>query len=510
MTSPLGSDHVECFRACVGHLLGLCFEDSKLIQLAEVLAGRLEATSLSCQAYLSRLQDAAPPRDELRALARELTVGETYFFRNPDQFRAFSEVAVPERLRSPNGPRRVRILSAGCASGEEPYTIAILLADRLAPSWTVVIRAVDLNPAALAKAGDAHYSDWALRETPDDVQKRWFRRKGREFVLDDAPRRLVRFDERNIVEADEELWAHEAYDIVFCRNVLMYFTPQNAMKVVERIERSLAPGGYLFLGHAETLRGLSQGFHLRHTHGTFYYQRRQGATDTLAAANCRGDDGVHGAPLLGAVEAAATWVEAISRASDRVHAIAHASQRGTTVSSSPVVAARGSGGWELGSALELLKAEKFGEALDMVGRLPIEAGADPEVLLLRATLLTHHGQLAEAERVCSELLGLDDLSAGAHYLLALCREGRADAEGARHHDQLAAHLDPSFAMPRLHLGLLARHAGDEGTARRELEHALALLQHEEVSRLLLFGGGFGREALMALCRAELLRSQDGA
>ena len=102
------------------------------------------------------------------------------------------------------------------------------------------------------------------------------------------------------------------------------------------------------------------------------------------------------------------------------------------------------------------------------------------------------------------MLQLDQMSAGAHYLLALCREDAGDRSGAVDHNQVAAYLDPAFAMPRLHLGLLARRAGDRARARRELAEALVLLQREDASRLLLFAGGFGREALVALCRAELV------
>jgi chemotaxis protein methyltransferase CheR len=106
--------------------------------------------------------------------------------------------------------------------------------------------------------------------------------------------------------------------------------------------------------------------------------------------------------------------------------------------------------------------------------------------------------------VCRRLLKIDELNSGAHYVLALCREGARDQPAAANHDQVAVYLDPAFAMPRLHLGLLARRAGDSGTARRELAQALALLQREDASRLLLFGGGFNREALLGLCRAELI------
>jgi chemotaxis protein methyltransferase CheR len=96
------------------------------------------------------------------------------------------------------------------------------------------------------------------------------------------------------------------------------------------------------------------------------------------------------------------------------------------------------------------------------------------------------------------------MSAGAHYLLALCREKAGDGRSAADHDQAAAYLDPGFAMPHLHLGLLARRAGQPDAARRELSEALSLLEREDSSRLLMFGGGFGRDSLISICRAELL------
>ena len=105
--------------------------------------------------------------------------------------------------------------------------------------------------------------------------------------------------------------------------------------------------------------------------------------------------------------------------------------------------------------------------------------------------------------MCSELLEIDELNSGAHYLLALCREGVGDRTGAVEQDQISVYLDPSFAMPRLHRGLIARRAGDAVAALREFEEALLLLQREDTSRLLMFGGGFGRDALITLCRVEI-------
>lgn len=498
MITVLGSDVPERFRRIVARRLGLQFDDAKLAFLADVLRRRVEASRHTHEIYLARLETAAFA-EELRALAEELTVAETYFFRNIDQFHAFAQVALLERMRVQTVSRCLRFLSAGCASGEEAYSIAIRVREAIPdPSWRVSIRAVDVNPAVLQRAVRARFTDWALRETPPEIQRAWFRHEGRDVVLEDAARTAVEFEERNLAVEDPELWQPAMYDAIFCRNVLMYFTPEHAQSLVTRITRSLAPGGFLFLGHAETLRGLSQQFHLCHTHGTFYYQCRERTEVEPLQHRCDTFEPATAAPALAAlVEDAGTWVDAIHRAADRIQALARAPAPPIAAAVPP---ARRS---DLGLALDLLRKERFTEALDLVDRLPVESKRDPDVLLLQALLLAHSGQPAAAEQVCQQLLAVDELSAGAHYILALCREGAGDRRGAADHDQVAAYLDPLFAMPRLHLGLLARRTGDRDAARRELGQALLLFQREEASRVLLFGGGFNRDTLITLCRAEL-------
>jgi chemotaxis protein methyltransferase CheR len=190
------------------------------------------------------------------------------------------------------------------------------------------------------------------------------------------------------------------------------------------------------------------------------------------------------------------WIAAIGGSARRVELLA---QTLPPVARGPVVGPRR----DFALALDLLSRERFAEAIDLLETYPREARKDPDLILLHASLLVHSGQFDHAEKASRQLLESDEMSAGAHHVLALCREGVNDLRGAAQHDRMAIHLDPSFAMPRLHLGLLARRAGDVEAARRELDQALVLLRHEEPARLLLFGGGFTREALLALCRAEL-------
>jgi chemotaxis protein methyltransferase CheR len=501
MNASIDSGLVERFRAIVARRLGLKFEDAKLGWLGDVLRQRVESEHQAGEVYLAQLESDVA-RDELAALAQALTVAETYFFRSIDQFRALQQQVLPERLRARAARRCLRILSAGCASGEEAYSIAMALHGLLPdPSWKVSIQAVDLNPAMIEKARRARYTAWSLRETPAAMRERWFRPDGAELVLDDAVRAAVAFEVRNLNADDAEFWRPESFDVVFCRNVLMYFTPQGAQAAVTRIARSLAPGGTLFLGHAETLRGLSQDFHLRHTHGTFYYQRKDAvapAADGGVQARALANGAAESALTTAALERGDSWVEAIGKATERIRALTAQSANSPGRDAMPAVQGR-----HLGRALELFRQERFADALGLVQALPFESTRDPDMLLLHAVLLAHRGELAQAEETCERLLAIDGLNAGAHFVLALCREGAGDYAGAAERDQVAVYLDPTFAMPRLHLGLLARRAGDHEAMSRELQQALALLQREDASRLLLFGGGFDRGALLALCRAEL-------
>lgn len=501
MTATFGSSELDRFRAAISGCLGLQFEDAKLGFLAEVFHRRLESTRQNPDMYLARLGTNVL-KDEISALAQELTVPETYFFRHIDQYRAFAEIAVPDCIGPQRAVKRVRIVSAGCASGEEPYSLAMLVREAAVDrSCDVSILGIDINPAMLRKAARGRFSAWALREAPADIRQKWFRQEGSEFALDDGLRTSVRFEERNLVQHDPEFWRPGSCDIIFCRNVLMYFTPEQGRAAVARLGRALRAGGYLFLGHAETLRGLSSDFHLCHTHDTFYYQRKDSFESVprpwpaAAAADTW-------APVLLAtvVDSSPTWIEAIREAADRIKKLTDSPvpQR-PSVPPAPATPA-----WDLGLALDRLREERFGDALEIVQGLPPESRRDPDVLLLQAALLTQSGQLAKAEEACRGLLDVDELNAGAHYLLALCREGANDRPGACYHDQVAIYLDPGFAMPHLHLGLLARRASELAVAQRELGQAIVLLRGEDGSRVLLFGGGFGRDALVALCRTELL------
>lgn len=485
---------LERFRAIVARRLGLQFDNGNKEWLTDVLQQRLQKQKGAGVApYLASLGTGGGEA-ELRVLATLLTVTETYFFRVGDQFRALADAVLADRTRAHVTDHRLRFLSAGCASGEEAYSIAILLLERFPElrSWEIEVLGLDLNSAMIAKAREGRYHKWSLRDTAEEVREKYFRREGADYVLEPAARPMVRFEEKNLVSTD---WAQLGrFDVIFCRNVIMYLVPEAIQNVIAGLTQALAPGGFLFLGHAETLRGLSQDFHLRHTHEAFYYQKREAEEQTrVADAIGRGPE----APACELLDTA--WMDAVRQASERIGRLSCDS----AVSKEPVRPAGRPSQAELALIFELFRQERFRDALNALGGAAAEKDHDPDIQLLRAGLLTNCGDIEAAEAVCREILSGDDLNAGAHYLTALCRERAGDAQGAIEHDEAAIYLDGAFAMPHLHLGRMARRLADLTTARRELERAHNLLAREDAGRILLFGGGFNREALVAVSRAEL-------
>jgi chemotaxis protein methyltransferase CheR len=309
----------------------------------------------------------------------------------------------------------------------------------------------------------------------------------------------VRFLQGNLL--DSPVLEHEAFDVVFCRNVLMYFTPEQAAVVVRRLWTTLKPGGYLFLGHAENLRGLSDDFELRHTHGAFYYERKPTRDAARADSALRREIVPPERAGRPGLEATATdWLGVVDGSTQRIVALSHRAlvpspAQSPAASSTTEVRAR---------VLDLVEKELFHQALQAIDELE-ESEIDGDLLLVRAAIMTHSGQVILAERACQALLATGRRSAAAHYLLGLLDERRGHDIRSLEHVQAASDLDSSFAMPLLHLGLRAVRSGDGTSARALLGRARDMLEREAPLHLLLFGGGFQRAGLVQMCQAELSR-----
>ncbi|XVV09141.1 CheR family methyltransferase [Actinoplanes sp. CA-131856] len=446
----IGAAELIRFREVLARRLGWTFADNDSGHLTGTLRERAGARGMSARAYLDRLAARAWP-EELTVLVERLSITETYFFRHGEQFRALRDEALPERVAARQGQRVLRMLSVACSSGEEAYSLAIT-GRMVQPGsdWIIDVTGVDTNPAVLSRAEAARYSAWSLRETPDDVRRKWFQQEEGGYRVAEEARRLVRFKRHNVAEPDPELWTAGRYDVIFCRNLLMYLTAEVVSSLVERMTTALAPGGFLFLGHTDSLGSRADGLDLRQSHQAFYYCKEEKPAPGPAPA---------------------------------------------PVAAKPSEPEKTGSETSYNQALALFREERFAEALDLIDG---ERGT-----LLHGILLAQSGRLGEAITLARRLIEENGLDPDAHQLLGLCLEGGSAVAEAISQYRLAAYLDPGFALPRMRLGQLARRHGDERTAAGELERALDLLTQEKEERITLFGGGFGRLALTVQCRSEL-------
>ena len=270
----LPDDVFRLLRDAIYKRTGMWFADSSKYLLQKRLSPRARELNFdSFQKYFYFLQYDARAENEFDQIYDLVTTNETYFFREPAQLAAFTEEIVPDIL-SRKPVRKVRIWSAGCSSGEEPYSIAMLLEERgLYGNAVFEIFASDINQAVLAKARRGHYRENAFRATDPTVREKYFARDpDGSWRISDEIRNRVSFGRLNLYDEPRvSLLGH--VDIIFCRNVIIYFDDNSKKVVVSNFYKRLVEGGYLLLGHSESLISLSTQFKLRHLKNDMVYQK---------------------------------------------------------------------------------------------------------------------------------------------------------------------------------------------------------------------------------------------
>ncbi|AEI64242.1 CheR family methyltransferase [Corallococcus macrosporus] len=447
-------------------------------------------------AYRARLLEAPAALDDLLI---ELTVGETYFFRTPEHFEHLRGVVLPE-LRERHGPEHTaRLWSAACSSGEEPYSIAALL---MSEGWSehMSVYATDVSRGALARARQAHYGDWSLRGGWADRMRAHLRAEGRRYVLSPEVQKRVRFSYLNLAldtwpSADSGIWK---LDVIFCRNVLIYFNRPTIEAVARRLHDALDEGGYLFTGPSDPpLGGLAPLESVLTEWGVFYRRPLAGASLSLPIPAAWTE------PPTVAATTAPTWSPSSTGAPGAGTAAhpgirppgqpggtgtmtgrpgAAASPRpgdagadappgkatGPGASPAPERQGRAPSAAALHAARQALSRGHWREAAQHLGALD----PDPDTAATAVRALANL-DAAAAVYACAEAATRHPLVAGLRYLesLLLLGQGRlADAERAV---RQALYLEPTLVVAWLILGRVLRRHGDPAgavKAWREAEH----------------------------------------
>jgi chemotaxis protein methyltransferase CheR len=273
----LSEEEFRLLRDFIHERFGLFFDESQKGSLRSRLAGRLSALDLlSFEDYYHYLRFGPQRSQEWDSMISHLTNNETYFFREPAQLQVFAEHVLKnlKESKSRTGERTLRILSAGCSTGEEPHTLAMIVYDsgQFFWNWDVQIVGMDIDPLALEKARRGVYFHNSFRSISKALIERHFVKRNGGAELKEAIRRMVRLRRGNILDPS----SYEGlppFDAILCRNVLIYFSDAAVRKVVELFHRALSPGGYLLLGHAESLSRITDTFTPVRFQGAMIYQR---------------------------------------------------------------------------------------------------------------------------------------------------------------------------------------------------------------------------------------------
>jgi chemotaxis protein methyltransferase CheR len=257
--------------------LGLHFDDKKFYFLKTRVAKRMAALDIdNPRDYVFMIGYADPKGVEMQALANLITTNETYMFREYDQLQAFANHCLPEVLsaKQSRGDKTLRIWSAGCSSGEEPYTLAMILQEVFpqSQSWNCAITATDIDQNMLRKVVAARYGFRSVNEVPDEYRGKYLIEDGGEWIVRPRTASLVEACHLNLQDR-MAMRAMRGFDFIFCRNVLIYFDDLSRKAVIDHFHNALNPGGYVFLGHSESVGRVTTAFKLKRFESHLVYTK---------------------------------------------------------------------------------------------------------------------------------------------------------------------------------------------------------------------------------------------
>jgi chemotaxis protein methyltransferase CheR len=476
----LSENEFRSFRDLIAGRSGIYFDPGKQELLKDNLLQRMADCGLSTFADYFNLLSSPDGTKEFDHLLNLITIPETYFFRDRGQFRALEHFVIPEIVKKKTYPgASLRIWSAGCSTGEEPYTIAMILAAGTV-GRPIQILATDVSQHALKAAREGVYTDRSVRDMPQEYLNRFFTKKGDQYLLDESIKQMVEFRYFNLVSEPYPLREMSGWDIIFCRNVTIYFQAEATRKVIHNFYLSLREGGYLFAGYSESLRYITDEFNTVQMEGAFFYQK--------------------GVPQ-----------KTVRKKARKIRG-RRASTAGITREKKPKAGA-GLNSDEIeqicATAKELLEMGQPERASEILNPYLREATAPESVVLLQAEIALNRGDLDKALQLCERLVQREPLSIAGHYLLGIIYRTWEDEARAIEEFRKVLYLEPEHALARFNLGDLYSQVGQFDEARVEYANVVRLLEKRPESLDDRFAGGFSPALLIDTCLSKIKALETG-
>lgn len=485
LSKDLTLEEFRRFRDLVQRQYGIYFEESKLDALRISLVAR--ATRLGHRSFADYYAQLERDEAEFNELLNLVTVNETSFFRFPAQFDALRDEILPELASSGRRANRtVRIWSAGCSTGEEPYSIAMTVVDSGIESlgWKSQVLGTDVSTKALATAKAGVYHRRSMGNLSPGVIARHFDLIDVErFRVKEGIRARVDFGYHNLIREPYPLSLMGNWDVIFCRNVTIYFRPESTKRVLENLYHSLNEGGYLFLGHSETLSESETPFEPVEVGGVYVYRRPR--------ARRRFGLGAHRVtPATPGEQEAQPGGVGAPRLRPRGQVRPHKGREGSPAAS-------------LAAAREELEAGRAEAALAIVNEVLAAEPNNADAHLLVAYLYADMGAYDEALDACHRALAINPLLPVARYILGIIYQRQGDTVRAVSEFKKTLYVDDAFALAHLNLANIYKSQHKWEAAAREYQRAIDVVRSSPQGPWVAFAGGFQPDLLISTCERSL-------
>ncbi|HHT9138801.1 MAG TPA: CheR family methyltransferase [Candidatus Wunengus sp. YC60] len=471
MTNAISKQLLSQLSELITPLMGLHFPETRWGDLERgIIPAAREFGFTDIEAFIKWLRSAPLTKNHVEVLASYLTVGETYFFREKESFQVIEDHILPELIRSGReGEKRLRIWSAGCSTGEEPYSIAILLSRMISDlkDWNITLVATDINLRSLKKASEGQYSEWSFRNAPSWIKESYFKRiENGHYEIIPAIRKMVTFQYLNLAEDvyPSLLNNTNAMDVIFCRNVLMYFSPEQAKKVVHGFHNSLLNDGWLLVSPTEAFKHITDYFTTANFSGTTLY-RKSGKKSSIIEKGCLPEIPSYmpsEESKMGAYQPLAFIPEPSTPAVSLAYLPARKVEKQKEPQPDPYR-----------EASLLFKYGFYAEAMEKL--IGTSSDGQGKNLALLARTCANQGNLDDAQKWCEKAIAADKLNPGYYHLLATILQECGRIENAVTALKKALYLDHNFVLAYFALGNLMQRQGESEMSRKYLKNALELV-----------------------------------
>ena len=461
----------DCLRfgALLHSRCGLYFPENRFTELEYRL--RMAFSSSTCSdmdEFYIYLQDPEASSLEMDILINAVTISETHFFRDAAQINSLEKHVLPKLIEKRRVTKTLRIWSAGCASGEEPYSIAILLKELIPDiaNWSITILGTDINTASLERAKKAQYGSWAFREKRAlELQKKYFKEDGNRYLLDPAIREMVIFRKLNLVSQSYPSPATNtiSMDLILCRNVTIYFSDAVTRWVVDRFYDCLVDDGWLVVGHSEPNIDIYQRFAIRNFPNNVLYQRSSEPNNNFNLP-----------PISKRQEPLIIPPIPVVSPKHTPHRDPLPIDHGTA---SELITVPNNLLKEevLDKARELLDYGHAEQALDVIKKYHLDFSPSAKSCALMGQLYADLGDWSNAEYWCSRSIELDKLSLDAYFTRSLIFLHQKQIEEAIESMKKVVYIDRNYILGHYNLANLFFEQRSISQALKSLDNAARLL-----------------------------------